>query len=116
MGMQEERLERGIAHKLEGRYEEATVEFQALLDENPDHPEAYHQMGLVLGFIGQFDESLFALERAAHLAPNSVLARNDLALTYTMLGRYEEAKAEFGRVLEQDQGNDVARRNLTYLQ
>ena len=116
MGMQEERLERGIAHKMEGRYEEATVAFQSLLDENPDHPEALHQMGLVLGFIGEFDQSLVALERAALLAPGSVLARNDLALTYTMLGRYEEAKAEFGRVLEQDQGNDVARRNLTYLE
>ncbi len=33
-----------------------------------------------------------------------------------MLGMYEEAKAEFARVLEQDQANDVARRNLTYLQ
>ena len=116
MGLQEERLERGIAHKLEGRYEEATAEFQSLLDENPDHPEAHHQMGLVLGFVGKFDESLIALEHAAALAPSSVLARNDLALTYTMLGRYEEAKAEFARVLEQDQSNDVARRNLTYLQ
>ncbi len=116
MGMQEERLERGIAHKLEGRYEEATAEFQTLLDENTDDTEAKHQMGLVLGFIGEFDESLIALERAALLAPGSVLARNDLALTYTMLGRYEEAKAEFARVLEQDHGNDVARRNLTYLQ
>jgi len=33
-----------------------------------------------------------------------------------MLGMYEEAKAEFERVLEQDGGNDIARRNLTYLQ
>ena len=32
-----------------------------------------------------------------------------------MLGMYDEAKAEFARVLEQDQANDVARRNLTYL-
>ena len=116
MGIQEERLERGIAHKLEGRYEEAAAEFQTLLNENPDHPEAHHQMGLVLGFVGQFEASLLALEQAAALAPGSVLARNDLALTYTMLGRYEEAKAEFARVLEQDHGNDVARRNLTYLQ
>jgi hypothetical protein len=32
-----------------------------------------------------------------------------------MLGLYDKAKEEFARVLEQDQENDTARRNLTYL-
>ncbi len=116
MGLQEERLERGIAYKIEGRYGEASTEFQSLLDENSDHAEAHHQLGLVLGFVGEFDHSLMSLEQATRLDPTNTLARNDLALTYTMLGMYEEAKAEFARVLEQDQANDVARRNLTYLQ
>jgi len=116
MAMPEERLERGIAYKIEGRYTDATAELRALLAEDDAHTEAHHQLGLVLGFIGEFDESLAELERAAALDGGSVLARNDLALTYTMLGMYEEAKAEFERVLEQDGGNDIARRNLTYLQ
>lgn len=116
MGLQEERLERGVAYKLEGRYDEATVEFRHLLTENGDHAEAHHQLGLVLGFIGDFETSLAELEQATRLDPSNTLSRNDLALTYTMLGMYNEAKAEFARVLAQDQGNDVARRNLTYLQ
>lgn len=115
MGLQEERLERGIAYKLEGRYDEATTEFRDLLSENGDHAEAHHQLGLVLGFIGDFETSLAELEYATRLDPGNTLSRNDLALTYTMLGMYDEAKAEFARVLAQDQGNDVARRNLTYL-
>jgi len=44
-----------------------------------------------------------------------VLTRNDLALTYTMLGMYDQAKAEFARVLAFDKENDVARRSLNYL-
>ncbi|MDQ2798172.1 MAG: hypothetical protein M3Y13_00835 [Armatimonadota bacterium] len=116
MGLQEERLERGIAYKIEGRYDEATTEFQALLAENGDHAEAHHQLGLVLGFIGDFEGSLAELEQATQLDPSNTLSRNDLALTYTMLGMYDEAKAEFACVLAQDEGNDVARRNLTYLQ
>lgn len=116
MGLQEERLERGIAYKIEGRYGEAATEFEFLLEENPDHAEAHHQLGLVLGFVGEFDHSLAALVRATTLDSGNTLARNDLALTYTMLGMYDEAKSEFARVLEQDQANDVARRNLTYLQ
>ena len=116
MGLQEERLERGIAYKIEGRYDEATAEFQAVLAENNNHGAAHHQLGLVYGFVGEFDLSLAELEQATRLDPSNILSRNDLALTYTMLGRYDEAKVEFARVLEQDEANDVARRNLTYLQ
>ena len=49
-------------------------------------------MGLVYGFVGLFDESVAELEQATRLDRNNILARNDLALTYTMLGRYDEAK------------------------
>ena len=45
MGLEEDRLERGIAYKIEGRYEEATHGVQALLAGNPDHAEAHHQLG-----------------------------------------------------------------------
>ncbi len=89
--------------------------YKWLLQENPSHAEARHQLGLVYGFIGLFDESVAELEQAARLDPDNILARNDLALTYTMLGMYEEAKTEFARVLERDRQNDVALRNLTYL-
>ena len=99
-----------------GRYDEAASEMQAVLAERPDHAEARHQLGLVYGFIGLFDESLAELEAAVRLDPTATLTRNDLALTYTMLGHYDQAKEEFARVLDQDRENDIARRNLNYLQ
>jgi len=108
----DEKLARGIACKIEGRYDEAVTELQQVVQDNPSHAEARHQLGLVYGFIGLF---VSELERAASLDPDNILARNDLALTYTMLGMYEEAKTEFARVLERDRQNDVALRNLTYL-
>ena len=82
----EERLERAVACKIEGRYDEATEELKAVLAERPDHAEAHHQLGLVYGFVGLFDESLSELEQATRIDPDNTLARNDLALTYTMLG------------------------------
>lgn len=111
----DERLARGIACKIEGRYDEALAEIKAVLESSPDHAEAHHQLGLVYGFVGLFDESLTELESATELNPSGVLARNDLALTYTMLGRYDEAKSEFALVLAKDEQNDIALRNLTYL-
>ncbi|MGB9587700.1 MAG: tetratricopeptide repeat protein, partial [Armatimonadota bacterium] len=46
--------------------------------------------------------------------PESVEIRNDLAMTYAMLGMYDEAKAEFLAVLEIDPSNERARRELVY--
>lgn len=109
-------LERAIGFKIEGKYEEALDELQALLSTCPDLAEAHHQLGLIMGFTGDFEQSLSELRRAVDIEPESTLLRNDLALTYTMLGMYDEAKEQFARVLERDRENQIALRNLTYFQ
>src|SRR5262245_17333449 len=85
-------LQRGIALKVEGNYEAAEREFKAVLEAVPDCASAHHQLGLVFGFTGLFDESLDALKRSVELDGAGLQARNDLALTYTMLGMLDEAK------------------------
>ena len=49
-------LERGIAFKIEGRYDEAISELQLLLSEDPNSSDGHYQMGLVYGFKCLFDE------------------------------------------------------------
>lgn len=110
----EERFERGVAFKVDGRYEEATTELRAVLEAYPDYAPALHELGLVYGFTGQFDESLEALQRAVTLEPADLKGRNDLALTYAMLGMNDEARAGFETVLEMDPTNAVALRNIVY--
>ena len=70
----EERLARGIACKIEGRYDEAATEIKSVLLENPQYAEAHHQLGLVYGFVGLFDESVTELEEAVRLHPTNLLA------------------------------------------
>ena len=111
----EERLEKGVAYKIEGQYEEAVRELRGLLAETPDHARAHHELGLVLGFTGDFDGSLAALARAVELDADGIKARTDLALTYCMLGRYEEAKVGFETVLAADPENETAQKNLDFL-
>lgn len=108
-------LERGIAFKIEGRYEEAITEFKLLLSEDPNSSDGHHQLGLVYGFIGLFDESLEELKHAVTLAPTRVDMRNDLALTYSMLGMYDEAKQEFEEVLRRDPSNKRALESIAFL-
>jgi len=111
-----ERFARAMGHKVDGNYAEALAELRAILSEHPDQAEAHHQLGLILGFSGDFDPSLVELQRAVQLSPDNALIRNDLALTYTMLGMYDDAKVQFARVLQIDRDNQTALRNLTYFE
>jgi tetratricopeptide (TPR) repeat protein len=115
MGQIEDHLHRGIALKSEGRYDEATAEFQSVLCVDCVHVEAHRQLGLVYGFSGLFDESIEELRKAVELDPENVAAHNDLALTYCMLGMMDEAKTEFEAVLSRDPGNETAVKNICYL-
>lgn len=108
-------LDRGIAFKLEGHYDEAIAEFRQLLHEDPNACDGHYQLGLVHGFIGLFDESLEELQHAMMLDPTRIDVRIDLALTYSMLGRFPEAKMEFEEVLRRDPMNEKALKNLVYL-
>lgn len=108
-------LERAIALKLDGRHEEAASELRQLLEEDPNSCDAHHQLGLVLGFIGDFDQSVEELQRACVLAPARIDVRTDLALTYSMLGMYAEATAEFKEVLLREPENKRALESLQFL-
>jgi tetratricopeptide (TPR) repeat protein len=55
-------LERGIAFKVDGRYEEAIAEFCQMIAEDPNSSDAHYQLGLVYGFTGLFDESMEELQ------------------------------------------------------
>ena len=81
----EERLQRAIALKVEGRYDDALSELRPLLEAEPENPRAHRELGLVLNFTGEFDESIEELRRAVELDSGYLEARCDLALAYMML-------------------------------
>ena len=111
----EARLERAIQHKIKGEYDDAVTLLQGILAEAPDHARTHHQLGLVYGFTGLFDESVEEIEAAARLDSESITILNDLGKTHTMLGDYEKAIPVFERVLERDPFNEEAIKNLKFL-
>lgn len=110
----EDRLQQGVAFKLDGNYAEAERELKGVLVEDPNHPAAHRELGLVYCFTGMFDESIEELKLAVRLDSSDLKTRNDLALTYTMIGMMDEARAEFEAVLSVDPTNSVALRNMQY--
>ncbi len=107
-------LDNGIALKTEGKHVEALEELRLAAEDDPDDSECYHQIGLVCGFLGLFEESLENLQHAHRLDDLNITILNDLALTYAMLGMYDEAKAAFTQVLTLDPGNGIALKQISF--
>jgi protein O-GlcNAc transferase len=110
------RYKRGCELMNNGQYEDALAEFEAVMAAAPDHAKTVMKVGLIQGFVGEFDLSIEVLERARTMDPDDVDIRNNLALTYVMLGMQDEAKSEFATVLEIDPGNAVALKNLAFFE
>jgi len=114
-GSAAERFNQAMQHKMNGEYDEAEAIFKALIQEYPNTPEVYYQLGLTYSYRVFIDESIAALEQAVSLAPNSVKFLLDLGKTHTMYGDYDKAKPVFQRVLQLDPNNDEAIKNLNFL-
>ena len=96
---------RGFLYNNQGRWEEAAKEFELALDIEPDNLYSINHIGLMYKMLGKFDEAKDTLQRAIELDPEmddpeSKNTRNFLGLVYQDEAKYEEAAAEYRKVLE----------------
>ena len=85
-----------------GRPEEAIPLFQKSMRLNPRGSlviHTYHPLGQALVMTGRFEEAVSAYKKALQIAPNSGAPHIWLAITYSMMGRESEARAEAAEVL-----------------
>jgi tetratricopeptide (TPR) repeat protein len=71
-------------------------------------------MALILGFEGDFDGSLSALEALAREYPQNLEIRYDFAMTQMMLGMYEDACAHLKFILSVDPTHAKALQQVIY--
>jgi Flp pilus assembly protein TadD len=82
-----------------GRFEDAAVKCQTLLQQNPQHPGALCLTGICLAELGQSDKAIMALELATMLAPDFADAHRNLGLLYMKSNRLEDAEKCFRQVI-----------------
>lgn len=83
-----------------GRYEEAIPIFQKAIRLNPvGNTGLYNSYGYTLRMMGRFEESVSAYKKAIQRSPDNFLAHLNLTVTYSMMGREKEARAEAAEVL-----------------
>jgi tetratricopeptide (TPR) repeat protein len=106
--------QRGFELRCEGNYPGAKECFVKVLATEPSHVNTRHQMALIVGFEGDFDGSLSALEILCTQYPQNLDVRYDFAMTQMMLGMYEEACANLKFILAKDPTNAKALQQVTY--
>jgi adenylate cyclase len=83
-----------------GRPDEAIPLLQKVIRLNPLGPAyIYTNLGAALRMTGRFEEAVSAAKKATQFAPDSPGFHTDLAATYLMMGRDEDARAEVAEVL-----------------
>jgi serine/threonine protein kinase/tetratricopeptide (TPR) repeat protein len=86
----------------EWNWDAALRELRTAIMLNPSHETAHRWLSAFLAGIGRSDEALPIAQRARELDPLSVLPRMNLGIVHYLAWRYEDAAAEFRRVVEKD--------------
>ncbi len=102
------------AHRA-GRFDEARMAYQPVLDCEPEHPDAWHLMGLLHAQQGRLDEAAQHVQRALALRPDEAMFHNNLGNVEIERQRLDEAEAHYRRAIELDPGRLDAVNNLGVL-
>jgi Flp pilus assembly protein TadD len=78
----------------QGQVAKAVLELQALIQEFPELPEPYNNLGVLLASQGQYDEALSALMSAIQARPHYKIALQNLGDLHTALAQQAYAQAK----------------------
>jgi len=106
--------QQGYQARCNGQYGEARLYLQRVLQLDPGHVKAQHQMGLIQGFEGDFDGSLATLGSLNARFPGNLEILYDLAMTQMMLGMYDEACTNLRKILSIDPTHEKALQQSAY--
>ena len=78
----------------QGKAQEAIDLLQSLIQEFPELPEPYNNLGVILAAQGQFDAAANALKSAVQARPNYKIALKNLGDLYTAMAQQAYAQAQ----------------------
>lgn len=99
----------------EKNYDLAIKEYQAMIDADPKALDIYMKMGEAQRRKGDVAGSFATLQKAQQLAPQSVAANLQLAMTYEQNGRRRDAKGLYENIIKVEPNNAVALNNLAFI-
>jgi predicted O-linked N-acetylglucosamine transferase (SPINDLY family) len=94
------RFQRALQLFRQGKSNEGEKELRALLEADPNQPDAWMLLGIHLYGKGRQGQGIEALQRAVKVGPDHPDAHNNLGVALIQSGRYQEADAAFTRAVE----------------
>lgn len=82
-------------------YSRAEPLLRSIVAQHPMSAEMFNMLGVILHHRGSFSEAQQMLEQALHLNNSYTEAALNLAVVYNDTGRYQDAQAVYGQVLQQ---------------
>ena len=92
----------GTAYLRMNQLDKAMSMFGRALEQDPTLADAYNAKGVILTRRRQYDDAMQHYQKALSLNPLDAGIRLNIALTYQLQGRQEEASMEYRRVKEAD--------------
>ncbi|MEZ6241915.1 MAG: sulfotransferase [Phycisphaerales bacterium] len=105
---QDPRLHQAHHLYVHGRYHEAYPLFAALASEHPHQWGLRYSLGSCLIGLGQREQAIPHLMHAATLNPGAILPHIELTRAYSLLEKYDEARAAIDRALAIEPDNQTA--------
>ncbi|MBK7502136.1 MAG: tetratricopeptide repeat protein [Polaromonas sp.] len=94
-----QRFELGLKHHQAGNLNLAVSTYREILSIEPRHADALHLLGEALYRLGQFDESLFNLNRAIEVSPHHFYL-NTRGIVFLEYGYLLEAEQDLRRAIK----------------
>jgi Flp pilus assembly protein TadD len=88
----------GLEAKAAKRFAAAVESFRRAVEDRPDFPEAWNELGFALRQTGRYQDALKAYDQALKLRPNFPEALEYLGEAYAKLGRLDDARAVLARL------------------
>src|SRR5260370_28846210 len=105
---------RGILNLRENHLEEACSDFQQAIAYDPNLGAAYLSLGAVYNGLGDCEEAVVPLSRAAAMLPTAWTVQYEMALAYLGSGKYEAALAAISQAAEKNPAGPDNRSSVFY--
>lgn len=107
-----EAVKRGIAAYQAGDLRQAEAVFRAVIEVQPDHPDALHFLGLIAHQSGHHESAIDLIARAIRGNARNPYCHNNLGEAYRALGRLDQAEASYRKALSLKADFPEAHNNL----
>ncbi len=93
-------LAAAVQYHQSGKWNEADPLYRQILQQNPNHPDALHLLGVIASQQGHPDEALHWIQRAISVEPDSLMFQKNLGIVYGQIADRLRREGNYSAAIE----------------